>query len=74
MHTEVAAEGRENDWSLKRLRQQAMAQVEREAIERALCQSQGNKSRATRLLQIDYKTLDVHFVNPVPVYFGCDNG
>jgi DNA-binding NtrC family response regulator len=54
----VAAEERENNWSLKRLRQQAMAQVEREAIERALRQTQGNKSRATRLLQIDYKTLD----------------
>ena len=35
----------------------AVAQVEREAIERVLRQTRGNKSRAARLLQIDYKTL-----------------
>ena len=31
--------------------------MEREAIERVLRQTRGNKSRAARLLQIDYKTL-----------------
>lgn len=31
--------------------------VERGAIERVLRQTQGSKSRAARLLQIDYKTL-----------------
>ena len=51
------AEGLENSSSLKLLLQQAVAQVEREAIERVLRQTRGNKSRAARLLQIDYKTL-----------------
>jgi DNA-binding NtrC family response regulator len=51
------AEGLEEGCSLKRLMQQAAAQVEREAIARVLRQTQGNKSRAARLLQIDYKTL-----------------
>jgi two-component system nitrogen regulation response regulator GlnG len=56
VHTGVA-EGLENVSSLKLLQQQAVAQVEREAIERILRQTRGNKSRAARLLQIDYKTL-----------------
>ena len=51
------AEGLENGYSLKLLQQRAVAQVEREAIERVLRQTQGNKSRTARLLQIDYKTL-----------------
>jgi DNA-binding NtrC family response regulator len=51
------AEGLGKGYSLKLLQQQAVAQVEREAIERVLRQTQGNKSRAARLLQIDYKTL-----------------
>jgi len=56
VHTEVA-EGLGKGYSLRQLQQQAVAQVEREAIERVLRQTQGNKSRAARLLQIDYKTL-----------------
>jgi two-component system nitrogen regulation response regulator GlnG len=51
------AERLEEGHSLKTLMQQAAAQVEREAIERVLRQTRGNKSRAARLLQIDYKTL-----------------
>jgi DNA-binding NtrC family response regulator len=62
--TDGAAAGRaggveelEEGYSLKTLQQQAVAQVERGAIERVLRQTQGNKSRTARLLQIDYKTL-----------------
>ena len=56
VHTGVA-QGLGNNYSLKQLQQQAVSQVEREAIERVLHQTQGNKSRTARLLQIDYKTL-----------------
>jgi two-component system nitrogen regulation response regulator GlnG len=51
------AEGLGPGSSLKLLLQQTVAQVEREAIERVLRQTRGNKSQAARLLQIDYKTL-----------------
>jgi two-component system nitrogen regulation response regulator GlnG len=47
----------EKDCSLKELQQQAVVQVERQAIARVLRQTRGNKSQAARLLQIDYKTL-----------------
>jgi two-component system nitrogen regulation response regulator GlnG len=43
--------------SLKEIVQRAAAQVEKDAIERVLRLTKGNKSQAARFLQIDYKTL-----------------
>ncbi len=43
--------------SLKEISQQATAKVEKEVIQRVLGMTKGNKSRAARLLKIDYKTL-----------------
>jgi two-component system nitrogen regulation response regulator GlnG len=43
--------------ALKEIAALVIARVEREVIQRALSLTQGNKSQAARLLQIDYKTL-----------------
>lgn len=43
--------------SLKEISQRAAASVEKEVIQRVLRMTKGNKSRAARLLKIDYKTL-----------------
>ena len=42
---------------LKKLNKQIIGMVEREAISNALIFTKGNKNRASRLLEIDYKTL-----------------
>ncbi|MBF0554152.1 MAG: hypothetical protein HQK96_06270 [Nitrospirae bacterium] len=43
--------------TLRELREQAVADVEAKAITRALKLSKGNKSTASRILDVDYKTL-----------------
>mgnify|MGYP005844607633 CR=1 FL=1 len=43
--------------SLKEISQQAAVSVEKEVIQQVLSMTKGNKSRAARLLKIDYKTL-----------------
>jgi DNA-binding NtrC family response regulator len=45
------------DLSLREIVQRSTIAVEREVIYRALCQTGGNKAKAARLLQIDYKTM-----------------
>ncbi|MCG6551352.1 MAG: hypothetical protein L7F77_03420 [Candidatus Magnetominusculus sp. LBB02] len=43
--------------TLRELREQAVADVEAKAIARALKLSRGNKSTASKILDVDYKTL-----------------
>jgi DNA-binding NtrC family response regulator len=43
--------------SLKEILQQSIAAVEREVLDQVLKQTGGNKAKAARLLQIDYKTI-----------------
>jgi two-component system nitrogen regulation response regulator GlnG len=45
--------------SLKEISDSASAAAEKQAIVEALRTSRGNKSRAARLLKVDYKTLHV---------------
>jgi DNA-binding NtrC family response regulator len=44
-------------FSLKELADRAAAEAERQAIRLALLATRGNKSKAARLLRVDYKTL-----------------
>jgi two-component system nitrogen regulation response regulator GlnG len=44
-------------FSLKELADRAAAEAERQAIRLALHATRGNKSEATRLLRVDYKSL-----------------
>ena len=43
--------------SLREITKRAVYLAEKEAIERALVRSSGNKSKASKILKIDYKTL-----------------
>ncbi len=43
--------------SLKEILQQSITAVEREVLDQVLKQTGGNKAKAARLLQIDYKTI-----------------
>jgi two-component system nitrogen regulation response regulator GlnG len=43
--------------SLREIARRAAAEAERQAISLALRATQGNKSEASRLLRVDYKTL-----------------
>jgi DNA-binding NtrC family response regulator len=45
------------DLSLKKIRKQAMNMVERDLISRVLIRTGWNRSKASRLLKISYKTL-----------------
>jgi len=45
------------DFSLKKLRKQAVDQVERDIISRVLSHTRWNRSKATKILKISYKTL-----------------
>jgi len=45
------------DLSLKKIRKKAMNQVERELIDHVLIKTGWNRSKASRLLKISYKTL-----------------
>jgi DNA-binding NtrC family response regulator len=45
------------DLSLKKIRKQAMNQVERELIGHVLIKTGWNRSKASRILKISYKTL-----------------
>ena len=49
-----------NGFSLIEIVSRAVCQLEKSIIARALAVSDGNKSQAARLLQIDYKTLYRH--------------
>jgi two-component system nitrogen regulation response regulator GlnG len=49
--------GREPRFSLKELAARIAAEAERQAIRLALHATHGNKSKAARLLRVDYKTL-----------------
>jgi DNA-binding NtrC family response regulator len=54
---EVHTRRREQRPSLKEIAGRAVAEAERQAIQRALHATHGNMSEAARLLQVDYKTL-----------------
>ena len=53
----VVPEERTEGMSLKEITKKAVYLVEKREIERALLKSSGNKSKASRMLKIDYKTL-----------------
>jgi len=50
-------EGLNADLTLRNVSRKATAEAEKQMIQEALKMSNGNKSKAARLLKIDYKTL-----------------
>ena len=53
----LAEEEITEDRPLKEVAKKAVCLAEKRAIERAIVRSSGNKSRASKMLKIDYKTL-----------------
>jgi DNA-binding NtrC family response regulator len=65
-------EGKNNeDMSLKEVKKKAIYLAEKRVIERALLKSSGNKSRASKMLRIDYKTL-LSKIKEYHIRYGAD--
>ena len=58
--------------SLREITKRAVHLVEKREIERALFKSSGNKSKASRMLKIDYKTL-LTKINEYQIKYGTDS-
>jgi DNA-binding NtrC family response regulator len=67
IHEEKITEG----MSLKEVTKKVVYLAEKEAIERALIMSSGNKSKAAKLLRVDYKTL-LSKIKEYEIRYGAD--
>lgn len=67
IHEEKITEG----MSLKEVTKKVVYLVEKEAIERALIMSSGNKSKAAKILRVDYKTL-LSKIKEYDIRYGID--
>ena len=68
----IPEEKTKEDVSLREITKRAVHLVEKREIERALLKSSGNKSRASRMLKIDYKTL-LTKINEYQIKHGTDS-
>ena len=57
--------------SLKEVTKKVVYLAEKEAIERALIMSSGNKSKAAKILRVDYKTL-LSKIKEYEIRYGID--
>jgi two-component system nitrogen regulation response regulator GlnG len=67
IHEEKIAEG----MSLREVTKKVVYLAEKEAIERALIMSSGNKSKAAKILRVDYKTL-LSKIKEYEIRYGID--
>ena len=68
----VAPEERTEGMPLKEITRKALSFVEKREIERALLRTLGNKTKASRVLQIDYKTL-LTKIKEYQIKYGTDS-
>jgi DNA-binding NtrC family response regulator len=61
----------DEETSLKEITKKAVYLVEKKAIERALARSSGNKSKASKMLKVDYKTL-LSKIKEYEIRYGID--